>query len=335
MNKKVILITGVAGFIGSRFADWLIENQSEYKIIGIDNLFGGYLENVHEDVIFYNLDLSKDSISEIFDNNNIEYVYHFAAYAAEGLSPFIRKFNYQNNVIATVNIVNECIKHNIKRLIFTSSMSVYGFGQNKDKFYEDDQQAPIDPYGIAKYACEMDIKVAGVQHGLDWCIIRPHNVFGIKQNIWDKYRNVIGIWMYNILHNMPITIYGDGEQTRAFTYIDNILEPLWEAAVSPKSSKQIINLGGKVEYSINETADILSHITNFKDIVYLEKRHEVKFAYPDWQKSIDILNYKEIYSLESGIKNMWDWAKKQPLKERFIWPFYELDKNIYDYWKLK
>ena len=333
--NKYILITGVAGFIGSRFADWLIENQPEYKIIGIDNLFGGYIENVHKDVVFHNLDLSKDSISDIFDKYDIEYVYHFAAYAAEGLSPFIRKFNYQNNVIATVNIVNECIKHNIKRLIFTSSMSVYGFGQNKDKFYEDDQQAPIDPYGIAKYACEMDIKVAGVQHGLDWCIIRPHNVFGIKQNIWNKYRNVIGIWMYNILHNMPITIYGDGEQTRAFTYIDNILEPLWEAAVSPKASKQIINLGGKVEYSINETADILSHITNFKDIVYLEKRHEVKFAYPDWQKSIDILNYKEIYSLESGIKNMWDWAKKQPLKERFIWPFYELDKNIYDYWKLK
>ena len=333
--NKYILITGVAGFIGSRFADWLIENQPEYKIIGIDNLFGGYIENVHKDIIFYNLDLSKDSISDIFDKYDIEYVYHFAAYAAEGLSPFIRKFNYQNNVIATVSIINECIKYNIKRLIFTSSMSVYGFGQNKDKFYEDDQQAPIDPYGIAKYTCEMDIKVAGVQHGLDWCIIRPHNVFGIKQNIWDKYRNVIGIWMYNILHNMPITIYGDGEQTRAFTYIDNILEPLWQTAISPKASKQIINLGGKVEYSINETADILSHITNFKDIVYLEKRHEVKFAYPDWQKSIDILNYKEIYSLESGIKNMWDWAKKQPLKERFIWPFYELDKNIYDYWKLK
>lgn len=330
---KYILITGAAGFIGSRFADYIIENHPEYKIIGIDNLFGGYIENVHSDVIFYNLDLSKDNLSEIFNKYNIEYVYHFAAYAAEGLSPFIRKFNYQNNVIATVNIINECIKHNIKRLIFTSSMSVYGYGQGNDKFYEDDRPEPIDPYGVAKYTCEQDIKIAGVQHGLDWCIIRPHNVFGIKQNIWDKYRNVIGIWMYNILNNKPITIYGDGEQTRAFTYIDNILEPLWNAAILEKASKQIINLGGMVEYSINETANILSNITNYDNKVYLEGRHEVKFAYPDWKKSIDILEYKEIYSLEYGINKMWEWAKKQPNRKQFIWPFYEIDKNIYSYWK--
>lgn len=333
--EKYILITGVAGFIGSRFADYIIENHKEYKVIGIDNLFGGYIENVNPEVIFCQLDLSESNISELFNKYNIEYVYHFAAYAAEGLSPFVRQFNYKNNLIATANIINECIKHKIKRLIFTSSMSVYGYGQGKDKFYEDDQPMPIDPYGVAKYACEMDIKIAGEQHGLDWCIIRPHNVYGVKQNIWDKYRNVIGIWMYNILQNKPITIYGDGEQTRAFTYIDNILEPLWKAAVLPEASKEIINLGGTVEYSINETADILSKITNYTDKVYLEKRHEVKFAYPAWQKSIDILGYNEIYSLEHGIKEMWDWAQKQPSRNQFIWPFYEIDTNIYDYWKIK
>ena len=334
MNDKYILITGVAGFIGSRFAEYLIDKHPEYKIIGIDNLFGGYLENIPSKVIFYNLDLSENNISEIFDKHDIHYVYHFAAYAAEGLSPFIRKFNYQNNLISTTNIINECIKHNIKRLIFTSSMSVYGYGRGKNKFYEDDIPCPIDPYGVAKYACEQDIRIAGEQHGLDWCIIRPHNVFGIKQNIWDKYRNVLGIWMYRSLNNQSITIYGDGTQTRAFTYIDNILEPLWNAAISPNASKEIINLGGTINHSINEMAQLVSQITNNNNIEYLEQRHEVKFAYPDWRKSIEILDYKEIYSLEYGLTEMWKWTQKQPNRQQYVWPFYELDKNIYSYWKL-
>ena len=333
-QEKCILITGVAGLIGSRFADYIIENHPEYKVIGIDNLFGGYIDNVNPNVIFYNLDIAYNDLSDIFNEYNIEYVYHFAAYAAEGLSPFIRKFNYENNLVATANIINECIKHDIKRLVFTSTMAVYGHGQGKDKFYEDDQPCPIDPYGVAKYACEQDIRIAGEQHGLDWCIIRPHNVFGVKQNIWDKYRNVLGIWMYKSLNNKPITIYGDGEQTRAFTYIDNILEPLWKAGISPKASKEIINLGGTINHSINKMAQLVSQITGNKEIEYLEKRHEVKYAYPDWKKSVDLLGYEEKYPLEYGLQQMWEWVKTQPNRDQYTWSFYELDKNIYSYWKI-
>ena len=156
-----ILITGVAGLIGSRFADWIIENHPECNVIGIDSLFGGYVENVHPNVIFYKRDLAIDSIDDIFKKHAIDYVFHFAAYAAEGLSPFMRKFNYSNNVISTVSIINACINYNIKRLIYTSSISVYGHGQYLGKIFdEDDQCIPIDPYGISKYACELDIKVA-------------------------------------------------------------------------------------------------------------------------------------------------------------------------------
>lgn len=333
-QEKCILITGVAGLIGSRFADYIIENHPKYKVIGIDNLFGGYIDNVNSNVIFYNLDIAYNDLSDIFNEYNIEYVYHFAAYAAEGLSPFIRKFNYENNLVATANIINECIKHDIKRLVFTSTMAVYGHGQGKDKFYENDQPCPIDPYGVAKYACEQDIRIAGEQHGLDWCIIRPHNVFGVKQNIWDKYRNVLGIWMYKSLNNKPITIYGDGEQTRAFTYIDNILKPLWKAGISPKASKEIINLGGTINHSINKMAQLVSQITGNKEIEYLEKRHEVKYAYPDWKKSVDLLGYEEKYSLEYGLQQMWEWVKTQPNRDQYTWSFYELDKNIYSYWKI-
>ena len=211
-------------------ADWILENKPEVEVWGIDDLSGGYAENINEKVKWKNLNLVTDTkeISELFETQNFDYVFHFAAYAAEGLSPFIRTYNYDNNLRSTAGIVNECIKHNVKRLVFTSTLAVYGHG-NGGIFDESQQQAPIDPYGVAKYGCEMDIQIAGEQHGLDWCIIRPHNVYGVKQNIWDKYRNVLGIWMFQHLNGEDMTIFGDGTQTRAFSFIDDSLEPLWNS----------------------------------------------------------------------------------------------------------
>lgn len=334
--KKNILITGCAGLLGSRMTEWILENKTEYNIVGIDSLFGGYIENVNKKIDFYKRDLAVDDISDIFEKYDFEYVFHFAAYAAEGLSPFMRKFNYSNNVLSTVSIINECITYNVKRLIYTSSMSVYGWGYEEGvRFEENDQPMPIDPYAISKYTCEMDIKVAGEQHGLDWCIIRPHNVYGVGQNIWDKYRNVLGIWMYQILNNLPISVYGDGEQTRAFSYIDDCLESFWNAAVLKESSKQIINVGGINGYTINEAAEILCEITGYdkSNIKHLEPRHEVKWCVPSYQKSIDLLGYEEKTNLKEGLTKMWEWAKTQPNRERYKWENYEITKGIYEYWK--
>ena len=328
---KTVLITGVAGLIGSRLADWIIKTQPDVKVIGVDNLSGGYIENVNPKVKFYNLDLKDDILGLCFTDNNVDYVYHFAAYAAEGLSPFIRKFNYENNLISTANIINNCIKYGVKRLVFSSSMAVYGNGT--PPFDEEDRPNPIDPYGIAKYACEMDIKVAGEQHGLDWCIIRPHNVYGVNQNIWDKYRNVIGIWMYQHLNNQPMTIFGDGEQKRAFSYIDDCLSPLWLASQNSNCSKEIINLGGTQEFTINEVNYKLRNVLNNDNVIYLESRHEVKFAHPTYQKSVDLLNYRDITTIYQGLSKMWEWAQAQPNRKRCVWENYELDKGIYNFWK--
>jgi len=212
-------------------------------------------------------------------------------------------------------------------------MAVYG--QNKTPFDESFVPNPIDPYGVAKYACEMDIIVAGQQHGLDWCIIRPHNVYGKKQNIWDKYRNVLGIWMYQHLNNQPLTIYGDGQQTRAFSYIDDSLEPFLNAALSAKASKQIINLGGIVETSINDACDVLIEVMGGGQKVYLQQRHEVKHAYSTHQKSVDLLGFQHKTNLKDGLTDMWAWAKQQPMRNRFVWPRYEVEKGIYDFWKVK
>jgi len=326
-----ILITGVAGLLGSNLADFLIDKN--INVVGVDDLSGGYIENVNPNVKFFKLNLISDtkSLEELFDNFKFDYVYHLAAYAAEGLSPFIRNFNYNNNLIATTNVVNCCINYNVKRLIFTSTMAVYG--ENKTPFDESYVPNPIDPYGIAKYACEMDIKVAGEQHGLDWCIIRPHNVYGKKQNIWDKYRNVLGIWMNQHLNNKDLTIYGDGLQTRAFSYIDDSIEPLWNAAVFKEASKQIINLGGIYETTINEACDILLEVIGSGKKIHLEKRHEVKHAFSTYQKSIDILKFNHKTNLKVGLTDMWNWAKKQPKRSQFMWDKYEIEKGIYNYWK--
>ena len=329
-----VLITGVAGLLGSRLADWLIQTKEDVIVCGIDDLSGGAKENVHPQVLFYQMNLTRGPVEEVFETFKPDYVFHFAAYAAEGLSPFIREYNYENNLQATAGIVNQCIKHDVKRLVFTSTLAVYGHGDG-GIFNESQVPKPIDPYGVAKYGCEMDIQIANEQHGLDYCIIRPHNVYGIKQNIWDKYRNVLGIWMYQHLNGEPMTIFGDGTQTRAFSYIDDSIEPLWNAAIRPEASKEIINLGGVEEHSIKDASEILKEVIGSGEIVYMEGRHEVKHSIPTFQKSVDILGFEHKTNLKEGLTQMWKWASKQPMKERFVWPSYELDKGIYSFWKTK
>ncbi len=312
-------------------AEWIIENHSECQIIGIDDLSGGYRDHVPESVEFHKLDLAKDTISTLFQG--VDIVYHFAAYAAEGLSPFIRKFNYSCNLVATANVVNACIEHQVGRLVFTSSMAVYGVGT--PPFQESDIPSPIDPYGVAKFACEMDIKIAGEQHELDWCIIRPHNVYGRNQNIWDRYRNVLGIWMYQYKKGMPLTIFGDGSQQRAFSSIDDCLEPLWKAGTDPRASKQIINIGSWKYYSIKEASEVLKKVIGDGNTKHEEARHEVKDALPSHEKSVKLLNYEDKTTLEAGLRDMWNWAKNQPDRPQKSWDSYELEKGIYGFWKNK
>lgn len=328
-----VLITGVAGLLGSRLADWIIENNLA-SVDGIDDLSGGFIENVHPKVNFYKINLAKDSdeLENLFRQNNYDYVFHFAAYAAEALSPFIRQYNYENNLIATTKLINKSIKYKIKRFIFTSTMAVYGVAE--PPFKEHYSPNPIDPYGIAKYACEMDLHVAGGQHGLDWCIIRPHNVYGAKQNIWDKYRNVLGIWMYQHLNNNPLTIYGTGEQVRAFSYIDDCVPYFWLCAISDKASKQVFNIGGDDYVTINQAAKYLIDVMGGGTIEYLQQRHEVKYAWVCHDKAKQVLNYNQKTTLVDGLKQMWDWVKTQPTRKQKLWSNYELECGIYDYWKV-
>jgi len=337
-----ILITGIAGLMGSRLADWILENTN-HEVVGIDDFSGGYKSNIPKEAEFYRFDLSKDTpygnwvrgvnapskLQHIFEKEKPDIVYHFAAYAAECLSPFIRKYNYSNNIVSTANVINECIRADVDRLVFTSSMAVYG--ENKTPFSEDYIPAPKDPYGVAKFACEMDIQIAGEQHGLDWCILRPHNVYGANQNIWDRYRNVLGIWMYQHLNGEPLTIYGDGQQRRAFSYIDDSLEPMWKAGIDIRASKEIINLGSAVAITVKEAAIALSNVMGGAEIIHLEPRHEVHQAFSTHKKSELLLDFKDTTGYFEGLAKMWEWAKEQPQRKRKDMK-YEINKELYSYW---
>ncbi len=328
-----ILITGVAGLIGSKLASWIL-NNTQHSVIGVDDLSGGYIENIDSRVKFVkcNLESEPQKVDTLFDDNQIDIIYHLAAYAAEGLSPFIRRYNYENNLIASITLINNAIKHNVKRFVFTSSMAVYG--DQEPPFQEDMKPFPIDPYGIAKYAVEMDLEIAYQQHGLEYTVIRPHNVYGENQNIWDKYRNVLGIWMHQIKNDTPPTIYGDGLQTRAFSYIDDALKPLWYASQRDSCIGEVINLGGIKESTILEACNTLIDVTgtNLKP-VFLEQRHEAKHAFSTWQKSVELLSFDHKTSLAQGVEKMWSWAKDLPNKDQFVWDQYEIDKGLYPYWR--
>lgn len=331
MEKTKVLITGGAGLIGSHMAEYLVGKG--YDVYGIDNLSGGYVENIPEGVTFYSNDLGdKRAIGRLFKKIKPDYVYHFAAYAAEGLSPFIRNFNYQNNLVCSANVINECIKNEVKKIIFTSSMAVYGKGN--PPFKEDDQPTPEDPYGISKYAVEMDLKQAYDQFGLNYAIVRPHNVIGIRQNIWDKYRNVIGIWIRQVLKGEKITIFGDGNQKRAFSDIKFCLEPMEK--LMTETNGQIFNLGSDKEFTLNEVAETLQEVAQefgYKpEVEHLEARHEVKFAYSDHTKAKSILGFKDQTNLKETIREMFIWAMRQEDREVKQMP-YEISKGMYNYWK--
>jgi UDP-glucose 4-epimerase len=327
-----IFVTGCAGLLGANYTRHLLNNGHE--VIGIDDLSGGYKAFIAkgEKFKFIKLNLEKrKKLVELFEEHKPDVLLHFAAYAAEGLSPFIRNFNYRNNLICSANLINECINHNTK-FIFTSSMAVYG--EQEPPFTEDKRPQPVDPYGIAKYAVECDLKLAHEQFGLRYNIVRPHNVLGIYQNIWDRYRNVIGIFIRKTLNRQPILVYGDGEQTRAFSDIKYYMEPFDRLLTD--CDNETFNIGADKYFTLNEVAKTVQEIGKKYGyevpIEYGEPRHEVKHAYCNHDKAKNLLKFEDDTKLEELIESIFVWAMKQPNRKVKTME-YEVTKDIYDYWK--
>src|SRR4051812_22819610 len=227
-----------------------------HDVIVLDDLTGGFADQVPAGATFIEATVTDHVLVErLFDQYKFDYVYHLAAYAAEGLSHFIRRFNYTNNVIGSANLINESVKHDVKCFVFTSSIAVYGEGQVPLR--EDVLPQPEDPYGIAKYAVELDLRAANDQFGLKYVIFRPHNVYGEHQNLGDRYRNVVGIFMNQIMADKPLTVFGDGMQTRAFSYIDDVAPSIAKSVNVRAAFGEVINVGADTPYTVNELAEVV------------------------------------------------------------------------------
>lgn len=321
-----ILITGGAGFMGSHISEEII--KLGYNVVVLDDLSGGFIDNVPRNAKFVKGSiLNFRLVRDLFDKYKFDYVFHLAAYAAEGLSHFIRIFNYRNNLLGSVNLINKAVKHNVKCFIFTSSIAVYGTNQLPMK--EEMVPQPEDPYGISKYAVELDLKAAHEMFGINYIIFRPHNVYGEKQNIGDKYRNVVGIFINQIMQKKPLTIFGDGEQTRAFSYIGDIDHVISKSIKVKEAYNEVFNIGADKPYPVNYLAEVVKKAMGSDEkTTRLPPRNEVVHAFSDHCKVEKILGYKTSFSLEEGVQRMVHWAKKAGSKRSKKFKNIEITKNM-------
>jgi UDP-glucose 4-epimerase len=326
------LVTGGAGFIGSHVAKHCLAQG--HKVVVLDDLSGGFEDNVPAGADFCRGSITDvDLIEKLFATHRFDYVYHLAAYAAEGLSHFIRRYNYENNVLGTINLVNAAVNsETVKRFVFTSSIAVYGAAQNP--MTEATTPMPEDPYGVAKYACEMDLRAAHEMFGLNSTVFRPHNVYGEHQNIGDRYRNVIGIFMNQIMQGQPMTIFGDGLQTRAFTHIDDVAPVIARCVDVPESSNQIFNIGAETPTSVRDLAHVVAKVLGADaNIRFLEARKEVVHAFSSSDKLQAIFGAQDYVSLEEGIARMARWAKAKGPRATGLFAGIEVLKNLPPSWK--
>ncbi|TWU55728.1 NAD-dependent epimerase/dehydratase family protein [Rubripirellula reticaptiva] len=336
-STTTVLVTGAAGFIGSHIVRGILEDKryEDFKIIAFDDLSGGFKDNlpVHERVSFIHGDVSNvDDVAGLFSNQQIRYVFHLAAYAAEGLSHFIRRFNYRNNLIGSVNLINESVNAGVQHFVFTSSIAVYGKGQVP--MTEATNPHPEDPYGIAKLAVELDLKSAADMFGLKSTVFRPHNVYGEYQNIGDRYRNVVGIFINRMMQGLPLPVFGDGSQQRAFTYIADIITPMLSAPFIKEAEGEVFNIGASAPVSVRELANVVAQEFKGKpDIEFLPARNEVHLAYSDHSKADRVFGKSEETPLVIGIRQMADWAKQAGDRTSATFENIEIDQGLPPSWR--
>lgn len=292
--------------MGSHVADHCL--RLGYDVVGVDDLSGGYRENVSPQVDFRLGSITdRHFVARIFEKNRFECVYHLAAYAAEGLSHFIRAFNYETNLVASMHLLNQSILNGVQRFVFTSSIAVYG--TNQTPMTEDLAPFPEDPYGISKYAVELDLKAAHEIFGIDYTVFRPHNVYGERQNIADRYRNVIGIFMNQVLHGEPMTIFGDGQQSRAFSHIDDVAPIIAQAPQVKASANMVFNVGADLPYTILELAHAVAAAFSVEPrVTYLPPRHEVVHAFAAHDRVRTVFSPPEPVPFTEGINRMARWV---------------------------
>jgi UDP-glucose 4-epimerase len=349
------LVTGGAGFIGSHVARELV--RMGHRVVVLDDLSGGDEDNLEFPFVsspsFSWVDRAElersgnhlvtgsicdaNLVDFVFAFHRPDYVFHCAAYAAEGLSHFIRHHNYMVNMVGSANVINAAIKYGVKRFVFTSSAAVYGHGN--PPFTEEHAPSPIDPYGIAKYAVEMDLRAAQAHFGLPYTIFRLHNVYGPGQNLADPHRNVIALFMRACLASQSLTIFGDGQQKRAWTYIDDVAPYIARCVdgLNGATENQILNIGGSAATTtVNELALLVNEVMGTESpVTYLPVRKEAQ------EVTVVARTMRRLYGLQpgretplrEGLEKMAAWARSQPLQEARSDVPIELSIGLPEVWK--
>ena len=332
-QRPVALVTGAAGFIGAHLTRALTA-ANRVDVLALDDLSGGFRDNVPAGVEFVAGSVTDHVLlARLFDAHDIRYVFHLAAYAAEGLSHFIRRHNYTNNVIGSVNLVNEAIRHDVECFVFTSSIAVYG--RIRPPMRESDTPDPEDPYGIAKLTVERDLAAAHRMFGLRYVIFRPHNVYGEFQNLGDPYRNVVGIFMNQIMQGRPMTIFGDGTQQRAFSYVGDVVPLMAESPWCPHASCEIFNVGAEASCMVNELAETVARAMGAPNhpIEHLPPRHEVHSAYSDHAKAARVFGPRNHTPLHDGIARMAAWARTHGVRSSRPFEAVEVLRKLPESWR--
>jgi UDP-glucose 4-epimerase len=304
-----IFITGVAGFLGSHLADRFI--QEGHTVAGNDTLIGGYLDNVPVGVDFYTIDCCDNHLMvKAMEGSDI--VIHAAATAHEGLSVFSPDFITRNIFQASVSTISAAIQCGVKRFVYCTSMARYG--NQTPPFTEDMKPAPVDPYGIAKVGGEDVLKALCDTHGMEWNIAVPHNIVGPRQRFDDPFRNVMSIMINRNLQGKPAIIYGDGLQTRCFSYVFDCINCLEKMALDPNIVYETINIGPDEQtITIKELAGMVAEACGYKgEPMYLPDRpREVKHATCSSDKARKLLDYKTLTVLEKSIQETVQYIKKK------------------------
>ncbi len=312
-SSQRILITGVAGFLGSHLAEKLSEKN--HQVVGVDNMVGGYRDNIPKNIKFFEFDCCDlDKMNKAM--KNIDVVYHCAATAHEGLSVFSPFEITKNNYLASVSVFTAAISNKVKRIIFCSSMARYG--EQKTPFTENMIPKPMDPYAISKVAAEDVLINLCELNKIEWVIAVPHNIIGPRQIYDDPFRNVVSIMINRMLQNKAPIIYGDGNQKRCFSYIDDCISCLLPMLNQKDLNRQIINIGPDEEFvTINKVAEICSNLTgsNLKPIFKKDRPREVKHATCSADKARKLLNYKTSTDLKTGISKTFDYIKKRGVRK--------------------
>jgi UDP-glucose 4-epimerase len=329
-SRPCSLVTGGAGFIGSHVARHCLEQG--HAVIVLDDLSGGFADQVPEGATLIEGSVTDvNLVAGLFRQYRFDYVYHLAAYAAEILSHFIRRYNYETNLSGAINLINEAVKNGTRCFVFTSTIGVYGKGQLP--MSEDMVPMPEDPYGISKYAVELDLAAASRMFGLPYIIFRPHNVYGEHQNLGDPYRNVLGIFMNQIMAGRPLPIFGDGEQTRAFSYIDDVAPYIARSVHIEQAYNQVFNIGARQPYTVNHVARVVMEAFGVEAAIdYLPARQEVYHVYPSLEKSIRLLDAAPRAGLEEGVRRMARWACRTGSRASKVFTDIEVSLNLPPYW---